>query len=562
MAAGFGEHSDPYSLPEYPSAAKVPFTQPGVEIPFEKAFADLGKGWLVCGSPAQPRLHEIENPGTQGAPQTSGSSTSILGYLPPTPPELLGDRHFTRQHQLRHAYVGGSMANGIASVDLVSALASSGNLAFYGAAGQTPNRVEEAIDELNRRHPGGTWGSNLIHSPSEPTIESDVAELLLKRRVRHVEASAYIDLTEPLVKMRLKSLRRLASGEVISDLSIMAKASRLEVASKFLSPAPEEWVQRWLQQGEITEDQANWAREWPICDDLTAEADSGGHTDNRPLSTLVPAFCDLRDRLGKALPRVNSVRIGAAGGLGSPAAIAAAFALGAGYVVVGSVHQSCVESGTSDVVREHLAKAGPADVIMAPASDMFEMGVHLQVLRRGTMFGPRAKRLLELYRNHSSLEELSSSDRQRIEKEIFRMPLEEVWQLTRQFFLEREPSQVQRAEEDAHHKMALVFRWYLGKSSDWANRGIADRALDYQVWCGPAMGAFNEWVQGSSLEHASSRKVATVAEALMQGAALHWRLLDLQRMGCSIPVGPWATPDFALQTFTPDNQPNSAVRYR
>ena len=562
MAAGFGEQSDPQSLPENPSANNLPFTQPGLEFPFEEAFADVSRGWLVGGSQLHPRLLSAGNSSARGSQSQTGSTAAILGYLPPTPPESLGDRRFTHQHNLRHAYVGGSMANGIASVDLVSALSAAGNLAFYGAAGQTPNRVEEAITELDRRQPGGPWGSNLIHSPSEPTIESEVANLLLQKRVRHVEASAYIDLTEPLVKMRLKSLRRLASGEVISDISIMAKASRLEVASKFLSPAPGEWVDRWVQQGEITEDQAIWAKEWPICDDLTAEADSGGHTDNRPLATLVPAFCDLRTRIGKTLPRVNAVRIGAAGGLGSPAAIAAAFALGAGYVVVGSVHQSCLESGTSDVVREHLAKAGPADVIMAPASDMFEMGVHLQVLRRGTMFGPRAKKLLELYRTHSSLEEISIADRQRIEKEIFRMPLDEVWHLTRQFFLEREPAQVHRAEEDAHHKMALVFRWYLGKSSDWANRGIPERALDYQVWCGPAMGAFNEWVLGSSLEHAASRKVATVAEALMRGAALHWRILDLHRIGCAIPAGPWSTPDFALQSFTPENQPNSAVRYR
>jgi trans-AT polyketide synthase, acyltransferase and oxidoreductase domains len=44
--------------------------------------------------------------------------------------------------------------------------------------------------------------------------------------------------------------------------------------------------------------------------------------------------------------------------------------------------------------------------------------------------------------------------------------------------------------------MALVFRWYLGQSPVWANQGDADRKIDYQIWCGPAMGAFNEWVQG------------------------------------------------------------------
>jgi NAD(P)H-dependent flavin oxidoreductase YrpB (nitropropane dioxygenase family) len=49
-------------------------------------------------------------------------------------------------------------------------------------------------------------------------------------------------------------------------------------------------------------------------------------------------------------------------------------------------------------VREMLAQAEQADVIMAPAADMFEMGVKLQVLKRGTMFAMRAAKLYELYR--------------------------------------------------------------------------------------------------------------------------------------------------------------------
>ena len=561
MDARFGEQSHPENASGMgPKSLWKPIST-RIQKPFDQAFPDLDQGWFVGGTSQQPLLFPTDQNEVVGESPTGVEAAEIFGYLPPVPPASLGDQNFVRDHRLRQAYVGGSMANGIASVDLVSSLAANGNLAFYGAAGQTPDRVSEALSELERRHPGGSWGCNLIHSPSEPTIEATVAQLLIQKRIRHVEASAYIDLTEALVKMRLKSLRRLPSGQVIPEISIMAKASRLEVASKFLSPAPTEWVQRWLSQGEITAEQAEWAKEWPICDDLTAEADSGGHTDNRPLSTLVPAFCDLRNRIGLTLPRVKSVRVGAAGGLGTPAALAAAFALGAGYVVIGSVHQSCIESGTSSVVREHLAKAGPADVIMAPASDMFEMGVHLQVLRRGTMFGPRARRLLELYRAYSSIEELPSSDRQRIEKEIFQMPLEEVWNLTRQFFLEREPAQVERALSDPHHKMALVFRWYLGKSSDWANRGLAERALDYQVWCGPAMGAFNEWVQGSALEAASSRRVASIADALMQGAALHWRTLDLQRLGCDLPTGPWQSPGNAItRSISPPHQ-NNPVRY-
>ena len=77
--------------------------------------------------------------------------------------------------------------------------------------------------------------------------------------------------------------------------------------------------------------------------------------------------------------------------------------MGAAYVVTGSVNQACIESGLSPQAREMLAKAGVADVMMAPASDMFEMGVNLQVLKRGSMFGPRARKLYEWYAGNPDL---------------------------------------------------------------------------------------------------------------------------------------------------------------
>lgn len=44
------------------------------------------------------------------------------------------------------------------------------------------------------------------------------------------------------------------------------------------------------------------------------------------------------------------------------------------------------------------------DIMMAPAADMFEMGVKLQVLKRGTMFGMRSQKLYEIYENYNSIE--------------------------------------------------------------------------------------------------------------------------------------------------------------
>ncbi len=56
-----------------------------------------------------------------------------------------------------------------------------------------------------------------------------------------------------------------------------------------------------------------------------------------------------------------------------------------------------------------LAQAGLGDVIMAPAADMFEQGVRVQVLKRGTLFASRAARLYEVYRRCADLESIPAA---------------------------------------------------------------------------------------------------------------------------------------------------------
>ncbi len=93
---------------------------------------------------------------------------------------------------------------------------------------------------------------------------------------------------------------------------------------------------------------------------------------------------------------------------------------------------------------------------------------------------------------------------------------------------------MERAEKDPKHRLALVFRSYLGQASRWANAGVADRALDYQIWCGPAMGAFNEWAQGTFLQAPENRRVATVARNILYGAAVLTRAHFLRCQGVAL----------------------------
>lgn len=461
----------------------------------------------------------------------------LRALAPALPPAALGDPAFKAAHGVTYAYVVGEMANAITSVEMVVAAGRAGMLGFFGAGGLRPAEVEAAVDRLKAVSPRIPFGVNLIHSPGNPELEMAVVGILLSRGVRLASASAYVEPTLPLVYYRVKGLRRESDGRIVCPNRVIGKVSRVEVARKFLAPPPARQVARLLERGLIDRTEAELAAAVPLVEDLTAEADSGGHTDNRPAITLLPTMLALRDELSAAHRYRRPPCVGLGGGIATPQSVAAAFAMGAAYVLTGSINQSCTEAGTSAAVRGMLAEAGQADVAMAPSADMFELGVKVQVLKRGTMFPYRAAKLYELYAAYESYDQIPAAQRETVERDLLRSTFDEEWQQTRRFFRERDPRQVERAEKDPKHKMALVFRSYLGRSSIWAIAGEPSRRIDYQVWCGPAMGAFNQWAKGSCLEAPENRRVVDVALNLMVGAAVVTRAAWLRAQGVPIPPG-------------------------
>ena len=462
-----------------------------------------------------------------------GPGDTLVGSVGPLTPERLGAPGFRRRHGVRYSYMAGAMANAISSVELVAAMAMQGYLASYGAGGVLPDRIDRAVADLERRVSGKPFAVNIIHSPSEPALERAVVDILLARRVRCAEASAFMDLTPSIVRYRAAGLSRAADGSVAAANRVIAKVSRAEVAEKFLAPPPSGLLVPLVEDGSITKEQAELAARTPVADDITVEADSGGHTDRRPLTALLPVLDRVRNAASKRCGR--QIYLGAAGGIGTPRAMAAAFALGADYVVTGSVNQSCIESGTSTAVRELLANISITDCTMAPAADMFELGVELQVARKGTLFPMRAAKLYSHYRNYDSLDQLSPTELDELENKILRRPVADVWRDVEEYFTRRDPDQLTRARNDPHRRMALIFRWYLGMSTGWAQSGDPERRMDYQVWCGPAMGAFNDWTRGTHLASPEYRKVADVAGHLGIGAAMAMRYDALVAGGVRLP---------------------------
>jgi len=441
-------------------------------------------------------------------------------HLPKISPERLGSEEFRQDYGLRYAYVCGAMYKGIASKDMVVQMGKAGFLGFYGTGGVPLSEVEQTIraiqEELNHGEP---YGMNLLCNPMRPQTELETVALFLRYRIRNIEASAYMQITPALVKFRLSGLGRDERGGLTCANRVLAKVSRPEVAQLFLSPAPERIVKQLLDQHEITADQAAWSRTVPMADDLCVEADSGGHTDMGVAAVLIPTLIRLRDRMQQQHQYARRVRVGGAGGIGTPESAASTFLLGADFILTGSINQCTVEAGMSDVVKDMLQDINVQDTDYAPAGDMFELGAKIQVMKKGVFFPARANKLYNLWRETDSLASLDARTAKHIQEKYFRRSFEEVYDETRNRYLTIMPGEIDKADRNPKHKMALVFRWYFIHSMNLALSGNLDQRVDFQVHCGPSQGAFNQWVKGTELEDWRRRHPDQIGEKLMHETA-------------------------------------------
>ena len=225
-----------------------------------------------------------------GALVSEGRGLEVLATVQALPAEKLGDPTFLSDYNLDRAYKTGAMANGIASADLVVAIGKQNMLGSFGAAGLIPARIQEAIKQIQAELPTQSYACNLIHSPVEAALESGAVQLFLNHKIRVVEASAYLGLTEHIVRYRAAGLSQDAEGNIIISNRVIAKISRTEVATHFMKPAPQKMLDDLVAKKQITNQQAQLATQVPIADDITVEADSGGHTDNRTLVALLPTI--------------------------------------------------------------------------------------------------------------------------------------------------------------------------------------------------------------------------------------------------------------------------------
>lgn len=455
-----------------------------------------------------------------GSMDGAGMQFQAAGQVGQIRATSLGCAKFRADYGIKYAYLAGAMYKGIASKEMVVALGKAGLMGYLGAGGLKLDRLEDEIRFIQRELPeSAAFGVNLLNAIDHPELESSTVELFLRTGVRFIEAAAYMQMSASLVHYRLKGARRGQDGKLHLPNHVLAKVSRPEVAAAFMAPPPEALVKQLVESGRLTPEEAAIAPEISMAGEICIEADSGGHTDQGVAYALMPAILRLRHDMQLKHQYKNPIRVGAAGGIGTPEAAAAAFILGADFVLTGSINQCTVEAGISGAVKDLLQDINVQDTAYAPAGDMFELGAKVQVVRKGLFFPARANKLYELYSRHNSIDELDEKTKKQIESRYFKRTFDEVWEETKSYYLKSGRKTLEELEKHPKQKMALIFRWYFIHATRLAFRGEDEQKVDYQVHCGPAMGAFNQWVKGTELEPWQNRRVADIGEKIMLGAA-------------------------------------------
>ncbi|MCY1042394.1 ACP S-malonyltransferase [Corallococcus sp. bb12-1] len=430
---------------------------------------------------------------------------------PLTPGSALGDAAFRDEHGVRYAYYTGPMGKGVSGVELVSRLARSGILGVLGSWGLPAAQVEADIAEVRRR--AGAHAAFAVDLRAGAN-EAERVRLLLRCGVRVIEASDHVRITPALVLYRLKGVSRGPDGVVRAPHGIIAKTSRLEMAERFLAPPPAELVAELVEAGQLRRDEAQLAPGLSMASDLCVRADCAATTEQGAALALFPVFERLRQR--QLHPGARGVRMGLAGGIGSPVGAAAAFMMGADFISTGSINQCTVEAATSERVKDLLANASIHDTAYVPDTSSFELGGRAQVLKRGLFFPARANKLHDVYRENPSLEDLSPETRRMLEERWFGEPLGHVWARVAAELPEESRA---LAERNPKSRMALVFRAYLDRAFDSARDGVAQQQTQFHIPCGPAMGAANAWLEGGPFASWRNRHVDALAVLLMDESA-------------------------------------------
>ncbi|MGV9764235.1 acyltransferase domain-containing protein [Micromonospora tulbaghiae] len=429
-------------------------------------------GPLAVAAPVPPS-GPVAPPGPVAAPVARGHDPGP----PPAAasrPRPAGSSGLRADYGIRYACLAGSSPFGVTSPAFLRRLSEAGQLGFFGAQGLAPAEIRAALAELRdvRRY-GMAWPSG--------GDERALCDLYLAHDVRHVEVTGPLAVVSP-------QLVRFRHGD--GPRQVLVRAPDLATAVRFLRPADPATVRALAAAGHLDGASAGAAAREAVATDVAVERDA---------HALVPVLVALRDR------EAPGTRIGVAG-VGTPAAVAAAFALGADFVVTTTVNQCTAEAATSDAAKDLLAALDVTDIREAPDPDLFELGGRSPVAHRGTLFAARAEELYRMFLRYDRLADVGPRRLAELERTHFGRPLDEV------------RADLGVAGRDDRHVLASVCAAYCREATAAALRGTAGQRLNYRVPASTDVGAFNRLVAAEPLADWRARHAELVTERLLREA--------------------------------------------
>ncbi len=300
-------------------SGEIAFLRPGGQaLRGSEAIADRlrdldSAGALVAD--AQGRLGLAPNP------LAPPEGQRVLCYYPPLPPERLGAPGFRREFGARFAVTAPA-----SDLALAQAFGDFGALASV----IPPTRPQEAEMTLARAHRafgGRLFALRVRRDSARPEAAEAMAELWARRGGRLLEAEGFEAPSLALTLWRAETLSRDAEGTAVSPRRLIARVSDPASAEAFLRPAPRHLLDQLLARGQIDAERRDLALRLPMADAVIAAGGSGAW----PTLPLLARVLRLRETL--CGPQ-DWPLVGAAGGAGSPQALAALFAMGADHLAL------------------------------------------------------------------------------------------------------------------------------------------------------------------------------------------------------------------------------------
>lgn len=269
------------------------------------------------------------------------------------------DRRLTELLGIEHPIVQAPMA-GFATAELAASVCEAGGLGSIGCATLKPEGAAKAIEDM-RRQTGKPINANFFcHTPAKADAGREQA---WRARLSPYYRELEIDQT-PLPRLDLAPF-----GETMCE---MIEVTRPDVVSFHFGLPAAALMARIKAAGcrvissATTVEEAIWLQARGVDAVIAQGAEAGGHRATFLAGDLHRAMASQSGTLALVPQIADAVRVPviAAGGIADGRGIAAAFALGASGVQIGTAFLRCPEAGTSPLHREALRQAGDDETVL------------------------------------------------------------------------------------------------------------------------------------------------------------------------------------------------------